>query len=37
MIFTGEERAGVHCQCGAKLIGNERIFNWIEDVLSEIS
>ncbi|WP_156184596.1 hypothetical protein [Clostridium carboxidivorans] len=34
MLFTGKEGAGAHCQCGAKLIGNERIFSWIEDILS---
>ncbi|WP_026881644.1 alpha/beta hydrolase family protein [Clostridium akagii] len=34
MLFIGKEGAGAHCQCGAKLIGNERIFSWIEDILS---
>lgn len=33
MLFTGKEGAGAHCQCGAKLIGNERIFSWIEDII----
>lgn len=35
MLFKGAEGAGAHCQCGAKLIGNERIFSWIEDILNE--
>lgn len=33
MLFKSEEGAGAHCQCGAKLIGNERIFDWIEDTI----
>jgi len=36
MLFLAEDGAGAHCQCGAKLIGNERIFEWIEDVLTGI-
>lgn len=33
MLFTKEEGAGNHCQVGAKLISNERIFNWIEKMI----
>lgn len=33
IFFTSEEGAGSHCQEGAKLIANERIFSWIETIL----
>ncbi len=33
MFFTSEEGAAAHCQVGAKFIGNERIFSWIETIL----
>lgn len=33
MMFTSEEGAEAHCQVGAKHISNERIFNWIENVV----
>jgi dienelactone hydrolase len=36
MMFTSEEGAEFHCQVGAKLIGNERIFSWIETILQNI-
>lgn len=36
MLFSAKDGAGSHCQCGAKLIGNERILDWIEDVLAGI-
>jgi pimeloyl-ACP methyl ester carboxylesterase len=36
MLFSAKDGAGAHCQCGAKLIGNERIFEWMEDVLAGI-
>ncbi|MBU3187767.1 alpha/beta hydrolase family protein [Clostridium estertheticum] len=36
MMFTSEEGAEFHCQVGAKLIGNERIFSWIETILKNI-
>lgn len=36
IMFTSEDGAGFHCQVGAKLIGNERIFNWIETTLKNI-
>lgn len=36
IMFTSEDGAEYHCQVGAKLIGNERIFNWIEKTLKNI-
>lgn len=35
-LFTAEEGAEFHCQAGAKLIANERIFSWIEKTLRDI-
>lgn len=34
MLFTAEEGAGEHGQCGAKLLANERILSWIDSELS---
>lgn len=36
ILFTAEEGAESHCQAGAKLIANERIFSWIEKILRDI-
>lgn len=36
ILFTSEEGAEFHCQAGAKLIANERIFSWIEKILRDI-
>ena len=36
MLFSAKDGAGAHCQCGAKLIGNERIFEWMENVFAGI-
>jgi esterase/lipase len=33
MLFTSEEGAGEHCECGAKLLSNERILAWIDEQL----
>lgn len=33
MLFTSEEGAGEHGQCGAKLLANERILSWIDERL----
>lgn len=33
MLFTAAEGAGAHCQFGARLFANERIFEWIEDTV----
>ncbi|MGA7469532.1 MAG: alpha/beta fold hydrolase [Halobacteriota archaeon] len=35
MLFTAEEGAEEHCQIGAAMISQERIFGWLEDVLDE--
>ncbi|MEY8763818.1 MULTISPECIES: alpha/beta hydrolase family protein [Clostridium] len=35
MLFTSEEGAGLHGQCGAKLLGNERILSWIDECLKK--
>ena len=36
ILFSSEYGAGAHCQVGAKLIGNESIFTWIETILQNI-
>ncbi|SHJ00328.1 alpha/beta hydrolase family protein [Propionispora hippei] len=33
MLFSSEEGAGEHGQCGAKLLANERILSWIDERL----
>lgn len=33
MLFTSEEGAGLHGECGAKLLANERILSWIDEQL----
>jgi hypothetical protein len=33
MLFTAEEGAEEHCQIGAAMISQERIFGWLEEVL----
>jgi hypothetical protein len=35
MLFTAEEGAEEHCQIGAAMISQERIFGWLEDVLAK--
>jgi pimeloyl-ACP methyl ester carboxylesterase len=35
MLFTSEEGAGLHCQVGAGMISNERIFNWLDEIMKE--
>ncbi len=37
ILFSEEDGAQEHCQEGAKLYANGRIFNWIEDILGAIS
>ncbi|MDM7934818.1 MAG: hypothetical protein QUS08_05440 [Methanothrix sp.] len=32
--FASDEGAGLHCQMGAIMISNERIFNWLDDVMA---
>lgn len=37
ILFTSEEGAGLHTQVGAVTISNERVFNWLDDVLQKKS
>lgn len=36
MLFTSDEGAEEHCQVGAKLIGTERVFTWIETIFKNV-
>lgn len=33
ILFTSEEGAEEHCQCGAPAISNQRIFDWLDETL----
>ncbi len=33
ILFTTEEGAEEHCQCGAPAISNQRIFDWLDEML----
>jgi pimeloyl-ACP methyl ester carboxylesterase len=33
ILFTAEEGAEEHCQCGAPAISNQRIFDWLDETL----
>jgi pimeloyl-ACP methyl ester carboxylesterase len=33
ILFTTEEGAEEHCQCGAPAISNQRIFDWLDETL----
>lgn len=33
ILFTTEEGAEEHCQCGASAISNQRIFDWLDETL----
>ncbi len=35
MLFTSEEDAGLHCQMGAMMISNERIFDWLDGIMQK--
>lgn len=37
MLFTHEECGGYHCEAGGRLYANDRIFNWIEKTLNDVS
>jgi esterase/lipase len=37
MLFTTEEGAEEHCQCGAPAISNQRIFDWLDETFAKIS
>lgn len=32
--FSAQEGARLHCQEGARLLGNQRIFDWIDETLA---
>lgn len=34
MLFKTEEAAGLHCQSGAKMLSNQRIFDWLDETLA---
>ena len=34
MLFTTQEGAGLHCQMGAMLLAHQRIFDWLDETLS---
>ena len=34
MLFKNEEAAGLHCQSGAKMLSNQRIFDWLDETLA---
>jgi hypothetical protein len=33
ILFTEEEGAEEHCQCGALALSNQRIFDWLDDIV----
>lgn len=35
ILFTAEEGAEEHCQCGAAALSNQRIFDWLDETFSE--
>jgi pimeloyl-ACP methyl ester carboxylesterase len=37
IMFTTEEGAEEHCQCGAPAISNQRIFDWLDETLQGFS
>ena len=34
LVFTAKEGAGAHCESGGRLLFNQRVFDWLEGVLS---
>jgi len=36
ILFTVEEGAEEHCQCGAPSLSNQRIFDWVEETLKNL-
>ena len=34
ILFTAEEGAEEHCQCGAAALSNQRIFDWLDETLN---
>jgi dienelactone hydrolase len=37
ILFTAEEGAEEHCQCGASALSNQRIFDWLDETLNNPS
>ncbi|MFL6480383.1 MAG: alpha/beta hydrolase family protein [Nitrososphaera sp.] len=35
ILFTSEEGAEEHCQCGASALSNQRIFDWLDETLAK--
>lgn len=35
ITFGASEGAGLHCQAGAQLLGNQRIFDWLDEELAQ--
>jgi hypothetical protein len=33
ILFTAEEGAEEHCQCGASALSNQRIFDWLDETM----
>jgi pimeloyl-ACP methyl ester carboxylesterase len=36
ILFTVEEGAEEHCQCGASSLSNQRIFDWLDEILKNL-
>ena len=36
ILFTVEEGAEEHCQCGAPSLSNQRIFDWVDETLKNL-
>ena len=34
ILFTSEEGAEEHCQCGASALSNQRIFDWLDETFA---
>ena len=34
ILFTSEEGAEEHCQCGASALSNQRIFDWLDEIFA---
>ena len=37
ILFTEEEGAEEHCQCGAPALSNQRIFDWLDEIFQKAS
>jgi esterase/lipase len=37
ILFTEEEGAEEHCQCGAPALSNQRIFDWLDETFQKVS